>query len=177
MLLLILFWISQTWPVTLRIQELVFSGCIVPPVSMETKFGNSDQEASPSAGKNTEIILMPCCAWKCVPKAFSGGVKIVLLLLLMCGAVFYFFFLEIAWNDLPRNTNQNFLDCKITEFKKTIFQKYLVKYRIASKVQQHYISLLVTTSVMSFFSFSLFSFLAYSAFLSSLYSLFYLFFL
>ena len=176
MLLLILFWISQTWPVTLRIQELVFSGCIVPPVSKETKFGNSDQEASPSAGKNTEIILTPCCAWKCVPKAFSGGVKIVLLLLLMCGAVFYFF-LEIAWNDLPRNTNQNFLDCKITEFKKTIFQKYLVKYRIASKVQQHYIYLPSCDNLCHVFFFSLFSFLAYSAFLSSLYSLFYLFFL
>ena len=127
MLLLILFWISQTWPVTLRIQELVFSGPIVPSDNKETKFGSSDQEASPPAGKNTEIILTPCCAWKCVPKAISGGVKIVLSLLLMCGAVFYFF-LEIAWNDLLRNTNQNFLDCKIIEFEKTIFQTYLVKY-------------------------------------------------
>ena len=96
-------------------------------ICKETKFGSSDQEASPPAGKNTEIILTPCCAWKCVPKAISGGVKIVLSLLLMCGAVFYFF-LEIAWNDLLRNTNQNFLDCKIIEFKKNIFQTYLVKY-------------------------------------------------
>ena len=31
------FWLSQTWPVTLKIQELVFSGCTVPPDSKETQ--------------------------------------------------------------------------------------------------------------------------------------------
>ena len=25
-----------------------------------TKFGSSDQEASPLAGKNTEVVLVPC---------------------------------------------------------------------------------------------------------------------
>ena len=39
------FWLSQTWPVTLRLQELVFSGCTVPPGSRETEVGSSDQEA------------------------------------------------------------------------------------------------------------------------------------
>ena len=34
----------------------------------------------------------------------------------------------VTWNDLPRNTSQKFIDCKITEFKRTIFQTYLVKY-------------------------------------------------
>ena len=31
----------------------MFSGCTVPPDSKETKLGSSNQEASPSAGKNT----------------------------------------------------------------------------------------------------------------------------
>ena len=54
----------------------VFSGCTVPPDGKETKLGSSDEEASPSAGKNTGIVLVPCCSWKCVPTAISGGVDI-----------------------------------------------------------------------------------------------------
>ena len=54
----------------------VFSGCTVPSVSKETKLGSSDQEASPSAGKNAGIVLVPCRAWKCVPTAISGGMHI-----------------------------------------------------------------------------------------------------
>ena len=34
----------------------------------------------------------------------------------------------VTWNDILRNTSQNFVDCKITEFKRTIFQTYLAKY-------------------------------------------------
>ena len=54
----------------------MFSGCTVPPDSKETKLQSSDQEASPSAGKNTGIVLVLCHAWKCVPTAISGGVDI-----------------------------------------------------------------------------------------------------
>ena len=54
----------------------MFSGCTVPPDSKETKLGSSDQEASPSAGKNTRVVLVPFRAWKCVPTAISGGVDI-----------------------------------------------------------------------------------------------------
>ena len=54
----------------------MFSGCTVPSDSKETELGSSDQEASPSAGKNTGIVLVPCHAWKCVPTAISGGVNI-----------------------------------------------------------------------------------------------------
>ena len=54
----------------------MFSGCTVLPDSKETELGSSDQEASPSAGKNTGIVLVPCHAWKCVPTAISGGVDI-----------------------------------------------------------------------------------------------------
>ena len=51
----------------------MFSGCTVPPDIKETKPGSSGQEAPPSAGKNTGIVLVPCCTWKCVAKAISGG--------------------------------------------------------------------------------------------------------
>ena len=37
----------------------VFTGSTVPPDSKETKLGSIDQEASPSAGKNTRVVLMP----------------------------------------------------------------------------------------------------------------------
>ena len=53
-----------------------FSGCTVLPGSRETELGNSDQEASPSAGKNTSIVLVPYRTWKCAPIAISGGADI-----------------------------------------------------------------------------------------------------
>ena len=39
-----------------------FFGCNVLPDSKETKLGSSNQEASPIAGKYTEIVLQPCFA-------------------------------------------------------------------------------------------------------------------
>ena len=50
----------------------------MPPDSKETKLGSSDQEAFPAAGKTTSVVLVPCCTWKCVPTAVSGGVDISL---------------------------------------------------------------------------------------------------
>ena len=44
------------------------------PDSKKTELGSSNQEASPSAGKNTGLVLMPCRAGKCVPTAISSGV-------------------------------------------------------------------------------------------------------
>ena len=64
------------WPVTLRIQESLSSGCTVPPDSKETEIGSSNQEASPSAGKNTGVVLVPYLTWKCVPTAIFGGADI-----------------------------------------------------------------------------------------------------
>ena len=46
------------------------------PDSKETKLGSSDQNASPSACKNTGIVLVLCCTWKCVPTAISGAVDV-----------------------------------------------------------------------------------------------------
>ena len=40
----------------------MFSGCTVPSDSKETETGTSDQGASPSAGKNTAIVLVLCQA-------------------------------------------------------------------------------------------------------------------
>ena len=37
----------------------MFSGCTVPPDSKETELRSSDQEASPPAGKNTDVVLVP----------------------------------------------------------------------------------------------------------------------
>ena len=54
----------------------MFSGCTVLPDSKEIKFGSSCQEASPLAGKNTGVVLVPCHAWKSVPTAIYGGVYI-----------------------------------------------------------------------------------------------------
>ena len=45
---------------TMRLRELVFSGCTVLSDRKKTKLGNSDQEASPSESKNTGIVLVPC---------------------------------------------------------------------------------------------------------------------
>ena len=49
------------------------------PDRKETKLGSSDQEASPSTGKNTGVVLVSfgsvsvCSYWKCVPTAIFGG--------------------------------------------------------------------------------------------------------
>ena len=40
----------------------------------DTELGSSNQGASPSAGKSTGVALVPCCTWKCIPTANSGGV-------------------------------------------------------------------------------------------------------
>ena len=54
---------------------MVFSGCTVPADSKQSELGGSDQETSSVAGKNTEAVLVPCCAWKC-PTTISFGVDI-----------------------------------------------------------------------------------------------------
>ena len=46
------------------------------PDRKETELGSSNKQASPSADKNTEIVLVPFCAWKSVPTAISSGVDI-----------------------------------------------------------------------------------------------------
>ena len=54
----------------------MFSGSTVPPDSKETELRSIDQEASPSTGKNTGIVLVRYHAWKCVPTAISVGLDI-----------------------------------------------------------------------------------------------------
>ena len=46
------------------------------PDRKETELGSSNQEAPPSADKNTKMVLVPCHSRKCVPAAISGGVDI-----------------------------------------------------------------------------------------------------
>ena len=38
----------------------MFSGCTVLPDNNETRIGSTNQESSPSAGKNTGVDLVPC---------------------------------------------------------------------------------------------------------------------
>ena len=52
------------------------SACTMPLDSKETELGSHNQEASPSAGKITEVVLVPCCTRKCVPTAVSVHVDI-----------------------------------------------------------------------------------------------------
>ena len=54
----------------------MFSDSTLLPDSKETKLGSSDQKASPSTGKNTGVVLVPCHAWTCVPIAVSDIVDI-----------------------------------------------------------------------------------------------------
>ena len=44
--------------------------------SKETELESSNQETSLSADKNTRVVLVPYCTWKCDPAAISGGVDI-----------------------------------------------------------------------------------------------------
>ena len=48
----------------------MFSGCTVLPDSMETELGSSDQEASPSAIKNTEVLVL-CSRMEVRPTAIT----------------------------------------------------------------------------------------------------------
>ena len=38
----------------------MFYGCTVLSGTKETELGSSDQKASPSAGRNTGVVLVPC---------------------------------------------------------------------------------------------------------------------
>ena len=53
----------------------MFSGCTVPPDSKQTKLGSSDQEASPSAGKNTRVVLVPCLRMEVCPNDLTQMVN------------------------------------------------------------------------------------------------------
>ena len=48
----------------------MFSGFTVQPDSKETKLGSSDQEVSPSAGKNTGVVLVPCSCMEVRPYSY-----------------------------------------------------------------------------------------------------------
>ena len=54
----------------------MFTGCTALPDSKATEFGSSNQEASPSAGKNTGVILVSCCTYKSDPTGISSGMDI-----------------------------------------------------------------------------------------------------
>ena len=55
---------------------IVFSGCIIPPDNKDIKLGSINQELSPSTGKNTGLVLMPCHIGKHGPSRSFVGVII-----------------------------------------------------------------------------------------------------
>ena len=72
MLILILFWLSQTWPAILKIWEYVF---LVALCRLIVGRLNLDI-ASPSTGKNTGVVLMPYLHMEVHPTTIFGGVDI-----------------------------------------------------------------------------------------------------
>ena len=48
----------------------MFSGCTMQPDSQEAELGSSDQEVSPSAGKNTRVVLEPCSRMEVHPYCY-----------------------------------------------------------------------------------------------------------
>ena len=48
----------------------MFSGGTVPPDSKEIELGSSNQEASPSAGKNTGVVLVSCWGMEVRPYSY-----------------------------------------------------------------------------------------------------------
>ena len=48
----------------------MFSGCTMLPDGKETEFGSRDQEASPSAGKNTGVVLVPFLCMEVHPYSY-----------------------------------------------------------------------------------------------------------
>ena len=66
--MLILFLASPD--LTCHLEGIGVSGCTVPPDSKETELGSSEQEASPSAGKNTPVVLVPCLRMEVRPYSY-----------------------------------------------------------------------------------------------------------
>lgn len=68
MFIFILLWLSQTFPVTLTIEELIFSGCTVPP---DIRRPNLEE------GRYIGETSGSHYPWKCVTKAIFSSVDIL----------------------------------------------------------------------------------------------------
>ena len=55
---------------TCHLENTVLSGCTVVPDSKETELGSIDQEASPAAGKNTGVVLVPYLRMEVRPHSY-----------------------------------------------------------------------------------------------------------
>ena len=72
MLVLILFWFLESWPVTYRFKNR----CILVALCHLIASGSSNQEVSSCSGKITGAGSVPCCTWKCVSTALSSSINI-----------------------------------------------------------------------------------------------------
>ena len=80
-------------------------GYTLPLDNKETKLGNSDQEAPPSANKNSGVVLVPCCAWKCVPKAIALG--LLLAIFLFSGTLVVICYSKWVFSETHKNYFEN----------------------------------------------------------------------
>ena len=65
-----MFYINQLRTPSFHIRLVKAESEAVPPDSKETELGSSNQEASPSAGKNTGIVLVPCSHMEVCPYSY-----------------------------------------------------------------------------------------------------------
>ena len=63
-MLILFFWLFQTWPVTLRIRDRCF---LVALCHLIVRQPSSKEEASPSAVKHSGVVLVPCLAMEVCP--------------------------------------------------------------------------------------------------------------
>ena len=61
------YWVGVQWG---QPNFMGFSGCTVPPDSKETELGSSDQESSPSAGKNTVVVFSAMSCMEVCPYSY-----------------------------------------------------------------------------------------------------------
>ena len=63
---------------TCHLEDTVFFWLFpLPPNVTESELGSSNQEASTSVRKKTQVVLVPCRTWKCVPTANSGDADLL----------------------------------------------------------------------------------------------------
>ena len=75
-LMLILFWLSQTWLVTFRYRNRCFLVKLCCLIVSRLNLEVATKMLLYSAGKNIGVVLVPYHTWKHVPSAISSGMDI-----------------------------------------------------------------------------------------------------
>ena len=86
-------------------------GCTVPSDIKETELGSSDQEASPAAGKNTGVVLVPCSCMEVHPYSCFQRCGLVSHEFTVYLSIFNLFKLDELWSYYQKHVNQIILNC------------------------------------------------------------------